>query len=95
MKEYQTLHPHFLHGADYNPEQWSDTPEVWDEDMRLMKLAHVNSATVAIFAFAITVTEHMARTLSGFSESPTEMKYLILYFRRIPLCLLLFLHSRL
>jgi beta-galactosidase len=42
--------PHLLHGADYNPEQWS--PDVWLEDMRLMKLAHCNTMTVGIFAWA-------------------------------------------
>ena len=41
-----------IHGADYNPDQWKDTPEVWDEDMRLMKLAHTNSMSVGIFAWA-------------------------------------------
>ncbi|MCY0878797.1 MAG: beta-galactosidase [Firmicutes bacterium] len=40
------------HGGDYNPEQWLDTPEVWDEDLRLMKLAHVNEATVGVFSWA-------------------------------------------
>ncbi|MCQ2413177.1 MAG: hypothetical protein MJ082_00075 [Clostridia bacterium] len=25
----------FLHGADYNPEQWLPDKTVWDEDMRL------------------------------------------------------------
>lgn len=44
--------PHILHGADYNPEQWIATPEIWDEDMRLMKLAHINSASVGIFSWA-------------------------------------------
>ncbi|HOX37514.1 MAG TPA: beta-galactosidase [Candidatus Brocadiia bacterium] len=43
--------PHFLHGGDYNPDQWSATPEVWDEDMRLMKLAHCNAMSVAIFSW--------------------------------------------
>jgi len=41
--------PHFLHGGDYNPDQWP--PEVWDEDMRLMKLAHCNAMSVGIFAW--------------------------------------------
>ena len=41
--------PHFLHGGDYNPEQWP--PDVWDEDMRLMKLARCNAMTVGIFAW--------------------------------------------
>ncbi|MBE6772221.1 MAG: hypothetical protein E7547_08765 [Ruminococcaceae bacterium] len=37
-----------IHGGDYNPDQWIKTPEIWDEDMCLMKLAHVNSATINI-----------------------------------------------
>ncbi|MHC4788247.1 MAG: beta-galactosidase [Planctomycetota bacterium] len=41
--------PRFFHGGDYNPEQWS--PEVWQEDMRLMKLANVNVATVGVFSW--------------------------------------------
>ena len=41
--------PHFLHGGDYNPDQWP--PEVWTEDMRLMKLANCNAMSVGIFAW--------------------------------------------
>ena len=48
-KDFPTL----LHGADYNPEQWVDTKEVWDEDMRLMKLASVNEASVGIFSWSV------------------------------------------
>ena len=40
-----------LYGGDYNPEQWSE--EVWLEDMRLMKLAHVNMVSVNIFSWAL------------------------------------------
>lgn len=43
--------PHFAHGGDYNPDQWFETPEVWDEDVRLMKLSHCNTATTAIFSW--------------------------------------------
>ena len=46
-----------IHGGDYNPDQWIDTPEILDEDMRLMKLAHVNSATVGIFSWAMLEPE--------------------------------------
>lgn len=46
-----------IHGGDYNPDQWIDTPEIWDEDMRLMKLAHINSATVGIFAWSLLEPE--------------------------------------
>ena len=48
---------HIVHGGDYNPEQWIRTPEIWDEDMRLMKLAHINSASVGIFSWAVLEPE--------------------------------------
>jgi beta-galactosidase len=41
--------PHFLHGGDYNPDQWPG--EIWAEDMRLMKLANCNAMSVGIFAW--------------------------------------------
>jgi beta-galactosidase len=44
--------PHFLHGGDYNPEQWLHMPEVLKEDLRLMKLAHCNAMSVGIFSWA-------------------------------------------
>jgi beta-galactosidase len=40
-----------LYGGDYNPEQWPES--VWREDMRLMKLAHVNMVSVNIFSWAL------------------------------------------
>ncbi len=48
---------HIVHGGDYNPDQWINTPEIWDEDMCLMKLAHVNSATINIFAWSLIEPE--------------------------------------
>ncbi len=42
--------PHMLHGGDYNPDQWPEA--VWQEDMRLMKLAHCNTMSVGIFSWA-------------------------------------------
>ena len=41
-----------LHGGDYNPDQWIRTPEIWDEDMRLMKLAGCNAMSIGIFAWS-------------------------------------------
>jgi beta-galactosidase len=38
------------YGGDYNPEQWS--PDVWAEDMRLMRRAGVNLATVGVFSWS-------------------------------------------
>src|SRR5438876_2568742 len=48
--------PGFFYGGDYNPEQWtaafeSNEEEVWREDVRLMRLAHVNVATVGVFSW--------------------------------------------
>jgi len=44
--------PHFIHGGDYNPEQWIKwKDEVWKEDFRLAKLAGINSFSVGIFAW--------------------------------------------
>lgn len=44
--------PKILHGADYNPEQWRDNPRIWDEDIRLMKLAHCNVVAMGMFSWA-------------------------------------------
>ena len=41
-----------LHGADYNPDQWQDYPEVLEEDFKLMKLAHTNAYSIGMFAWA-------------------------------------------
>nr|WP_308784450.1 beta-galactosidase [Phytohabitans houttuyneae] len=38
------------YGGDYNPEQWPES--VWPEDVRLMREAGVNLATVGVFAWA-------------------------------------------
>jgi len=43
---------HMLHGGDYNPDQWSRTPEIWDADMRLMQLAGGNAMTIGIFSWS-------------------------------------------
>ncbi len=40
-----------LYGADYNPEQWPEA--TWLDDMRLMKLAHVNMVSINIFSWAM------------------------------------------
>lgn len=39
-----------LYGGDYNPEQWPR--EVWKEDMRMMKKAHINIVTLNTFSWA-------------------------------------------
>ena len=44
--------PALIHGGDYNPDQWLHRPDIIDEDFKLMELAKVNSASLAIFAWA-------------------------------------------
>ncbi len=40
-----------LYGGDYNPDQWSE--EIWKEDMRLFKLAHINLVTLPVFSWTM------------------------------------------
>ena len=42
----------FIHGADYNPEQWAKFPGIWDTDMRLLNEANLNSVSLGIFSWA-------------------------------------------
>jgi beta-galactosidase len=42
-------------GGDYNPEQWD--PPTWAEDDKLMREAHVNTATVGVFSWSILEPE--------------------------------------
>lgn len=67
--------PVFMHGADYNPDQWLDSPEVLEEDIRLMKLAGCNVMAVGIFAWAALEPEEgrfefgwLDRVLDRFAE---------------------------
>ncbi|MCM3626848.1 beta-galactosidase [Paenibacillus glycanilyticus] len=42
--------PKIWYGGDYNPDQWEK--EVWDEDLRMFKLAGIDVATLNVFAWA-------------------------------------------
>lgn len=42
----------FAHGAEYCPEQWLQTPGVFEEDVRMMKLAYINIVTLGTFSWA-------------------------------------------
>lgn len=43
-------HEGIAYGCDYNPEQWS--PEVWDEDIRLMRVAGIRLVAINIFGWS-------------------------------------------
>ncbi len=49
MIENNKVHK-ILYGGDYNPEQWPEA--TWEEDMRLMKLAHIDVVTLNVFSWA-------------------------------------------
>lgn len=51
------------YGGDYNPEQW--TPEVWDEDMRLFKLAGIDIVTINVFNWASIQKDEETYDFSG------------------------------
>lgn len=52
MRNYLTKYPGFLHGGDYNLEQWMDYPEVLEQDIEYMKAAHCNAMTIGIFSWS-------------------------------------------
>lgn len=43
---------HLLYGGDYNPDQWLEHPEILEEDIRMMKKAHINTVSLGIFAWS-------------------------------------------
>ncbi|VDG33588.1 beta-galactosidase [Lactobacillus sp.] [Lactiplantibacillus mudanjiangensis] len=42
----------FLHGGDYNPDQWLDQPAIIDQDFKFFKEAKLNTLTLGIFSWA-------------------------------------------
>jgi beta-galactosidase len=58
-----------LHGGDYNPDQWRGSPETLAEDSRLMKLAGVNTATLAVFAWTALEPEEGTFTFDWLDEA--------------------------
>ncbi|MDQ0257343.1 beta-galactosidase [Evansella vedderi] len=43
--------PKIWYGGDYNPEQWEK--DIWDEDVRMFKLAGIDVATLNVFSWAL------------------------------------------
>lgn len=42
----------FLHGGDYNPEQWLDRPDILEKDIEMLKESGCNTVSVGIFAWS-------------------------------------------
>lgn len=68
MNPLTPKYPHMLHGGDYNPDQWLDRPDILEEDIRLMKEAHINCVSVGIFAWAALEPEEGVYQLDWLEE---------------------------
>ncbi len=75
MKKYiDESYPYFLHGGDYNPDQWIKyDPDIIKKDMRLMKLANCNSMSAGIFAWAALEPEEGKYDFSFLDEVMDEV----------------------
>ena len=47
----------FLHGGDYNPEQWLEYPEILEKDIEYFQKAHINEATLGVFSWSVLEPE--------------------------------------
>ena len=46
----QIKYGRYLHGGDYNPEQWLNRPDSLKKDIEYFKEAHINTVSVGIFS---------------------------------------------
>ena len=46
------IHDRLWHGADYNPDQWLERPDILEKDVELMKKAGVSVVSLGIFAWS-------------------------------------------
>ena len=63
-----TKYKGFLHGGDYNPEQWLKYPEILKQDIEYMKAAHCNTVTMGIFSWAFLEPEEGKYNFEYFEE---------------------------
>ena len=59
---------HFMHGGDYNPDQWLDYPEILKNDLDYMKQAHINTVTLGVFAWSALEPEEGVYRLEWLDE---------------------------
>lgn len=46
-----------LHGGDYNPEQWLESPEILEKDLEYFRKAKINEVTLGVFSWAMLEPE--------------------------------------
>ena len=61
--------PHgYLHGGDYNPEQWLDQPDILKKDMEYFKKAQINTVSLGIFSWSVLEPEEGSYHLEWLEE---------------------------
>ncbi|KYD15151.1 beta-galactosidase [Caldibacillus debilis] len=56
-KTYVTDAKYFLHGGDYNPDQWLDRKDILADDLKFMKMTRTNTFSVGIFSWSMLEPE--------------------------------------
>ena len=69
--------PFFLHGGDYNPDQWLDRPDILEEDIRMMKKARVNCVSLGIFAWSALEPKENEYRFEWLDDMLEEADYLL------------------
>ncbi len=70
----------FVHGGDYNPEQWLDRPDILEEDIRMMKKAGINEATIGVFSWSMLEPEEGRYDLSWLEKTADRLYENGIYF---------------
>lgn len=47
----ETENQYFMHGGDYNPDQWFAYPDILKKDLSYMQQAHINTVTLGVFSW--------------------------------------------
>lgn len=64
----QVKYDRYLHGGDYNPEQWLDSPEILKTDIDYLKKAHINTVSLGIFSWSMLEPEEGVYKLEWLEE---------------------------
>ena len=62
MNKFAPLHPKvntLLHGADYNPEQWENDPDIIDKDIAMMQQARLPDPPPPVEQQMLEMSRHL------------------------------------
>lgn len=68
MKQFPFEKLGFLHGGDYNPDQWLDRPDILEKDIEYMKQVKVNCVSLGIFSWTMLEPEDGVYQLDWLNE---------------------------